>query len=377
MSGLLSFALRRCLSTSPSPLQSCVTRALDKVKRPVPVWLQEPQEYFRFNVYLKTDTGSEVSVPVHTASYSNPASARYVQISFDPNASETRAEDRALSLELSSALGKTALACSAVVVGEEESEFSTKDLQELNEQIRERLSGNYPEVTQFLYSNKVEFREETQAVGVVTALTELTGGVSGKSIGFTYFSKTHMETAKALHAAKAKITSLSESQGSSINSNGLDMDSFASHYRAHGTVKGFDGGETLRTLPLHTEKDILLLTHPSGLKERSKVVGESSGYTVPLDWETRSTQTVIPGPVMDLGEVLCALLTHLKGTSPSQSYPAPVLQLLTSQTQAADQLKPLYTSAVQALMQTVLKDILKKREEGYTLKEAMVLKAVS
>jgi len=382
-SGKMSLFIRRYFSSaapSLSALKSSISRALVRAGKPYPEQLQQAQQFLRFNVYLKQEDGVEVSIPVYSASYSSPSEQRYVQVAYSSAASETQAEDRALTLELACGLAATPLACSAVVVGEAEDELTAEEKSAVLTQLAARLAQVHPEVSRFLYSPSLALRQEALAASSLSTLSVLSTSLVTKTFGISHFSSDYSSLIQGIDAEKGKVVSLTEPMGAMTNQSGLEIQPFLTHFRQHGTVKGFDGGETGRTLPRDQRKDILVLNHASGLREKAQIVAETGGFCAPVEWEKRAVAAgvvTVPGPLMDLGEVLCAHLTCLQAQetpNSAENHTEEVKLLLKSKEKP---LKALFTAAIQSLSKQTLGRIQAKLESGQTLRDATLLKALA
>jgi hypothetical protein len=370
-------------SSSVSYLKSSISRALGKVGKPFPEQLQQAQQFLRFNIYLKQENGEEVPISVFSSSYSPDSDHRYMQVTYSSAATEAMVDERALALELSCGLADTRIACSAVVVGEAEEELTTEDKSSILTQLSTRFSQLHPEVSGFLYSPSLPLRHESLAASSLFTLSSLSSSLASKSIGISHFSSDFIELIKGIDAEKGKVVSLTEPLGAMMNPSGLNITQFLAHFNQHGTIKGFDGGETRRILPWDMRKDILVLNHLSGLKEGAQIVAETAGLIIPPEWEEKALKTgitIIPAPLMDLGEVLCAYLTSLQGQNKPKKdtklETEAVKQLLKSKAKTEKRLKDLFTAAVTSLSQQTLSQIQAKRATGQTLRDAMVLKAL-
>lgn len=381
----MSLFIRRYFSSSApslSALKSSISRALVRAGKPYPEQLQQAQQFLRFNVYLKQEDGTEVPIPVYSASYSSPSEQRYVQVAYSATATETQADDRALALELACGLAATPLACSAVLVGEAEDELTVEDKSSILTQVSTRFSQAHSEVSRFLYSPSLSLRQEAMAASSLSTLSVLSTGLEAKTFGISHFSSDYSALIEEIEAAKGKVVSLTEPMGTTMNQSGLEIAPFLAHFRLHGTIKGFDGGETGRILPWNLRKDILILNHASGLSEKAQIVAETAGFSIPEDWEEKAISAGIisvPGPLMDLGEVLCAHLTCLQGQNQANSaieHPEEVKLLLKPKEKTEKRLKDLFIAAIQALSQQTLGKIQAKGKAGQIFRDITLLKAL-
>ncbi len=152
-------------------------------------------------------------------------------------------------------------------------------------------------------------------------------GVENKTIAIQGFGNVGYHSAKFLSQMGAKITMVSEYEGTLINPEGIDVEALYSFRAKNKTIKGFDGGEFSedRDAVLYAECDILI---PAALesqirldnceKVKAKVIAEAANGPVTAEASKKLYQKgvlIIPDVYLNAGGVTVSYFEWVKNLS--------------------------------------------------------------
>jgi len=124
--------------------------------------------------------------------------------------------------------------------------------------------------------------------------------------------------------AKGKIVGIIEKDGGTFNAEGLDIKALKKHFDRHGTLKGFDGGETSHYAEeiLSKECDILVpaatertINTDNAHLLKCKLVAEAANMPTTLraeEYLNNNGVIILPDIVMNTGGVICSYFEYVK-----------------------------------------------------------------
>lgn len=235
------------LQSGPISAFSLLKPVLKSTNSPIPRSWDLPDTALHLQIPVSSE--EESTLQAYFSMYRAGKGPLYVQVEFSPVATADYADFRSLSLCLTCGCAWLPLNSGTVVVKAEAEDFSKQGKEALLGKIRREIEALVGEKVTF--SADIQHLDAAKAAGAGQMLATFSP-FPVKSVPQTTllysFSPLQSQLLSYLPRDCLRPVAATEASGGTRNAQGIDVDLLMKHYLEHGTVKGFDGGETFNSL---------------------------------------------------------------------------------------------------------------------------------
>jgi hypothetical protein len=206
-----------------------------------------PDTALQLQFPINSDDGE--SLKGYFSMYRTGKGPAYVQVEFNPSATSDYADFKSLSLCVTCACAWIPLSNGSLVIKADAEDLSEQQKGLILAKVRREIEGLIGE--KVTLSEDVKLLNYAKAAGAWSMLSSFYPSSLQSTPQITLlhtFSPLQCQLLSYLPKDWLLPVAATEASGGTINLKGIDVDLLIKHYMEHGTVKGFDGGETFNSL---------------------------------------------------------------------------------------------------------------------------------